>query len=141
MPRLAISDEEIEKCFSVLSELRPHLVEESFLRQVRDMENEGFKLAYIEENSKTVSVAGFRMATTLLMGKHLYIDDLVTLEKERSKSYGERMMFWLRAFARKNKCNYLHLDSGTQRHSAHKFYFRQGLTIASYHFGEELHNT
>ncbi len=138
MPRQATSDNEIEKCFSVLSELRPHLVEESFLMQVREMEREGFKLTYIEEDGVVVSVAGFRIATTLFMGKHLYIDDLVTLEKERSKGYGERMIIWLRSLARKDGCNYFHLDSGTQRHSAHKFYFRQGLTIASYHFSEEL---
>jgi len=135
----AKSDDEIEKCFSVLFELRPHLVAEKFLMQVREMEKEGFKLAYIKENDELVSVAGYRIATTLFMGKHLYIDGLVTLEKERSKGYGEKIISWLRTIAKKNGCNYLHLDSGTQRHSAHKFYFHQGLTIASYHFSEELH--
>lgn len=141
MPKQAISDKEIEKCFSVILELRPHLVKESFLKLVRNMENEGFMLAYIEENDEVVSVAGYRIGTSLFMGKHLYVDDLVTLETKRSKGYGERMISWLRTFAQKNKCQYFHLDSGTQRHSAHKFYFREGLTIASYHFSEELSDT
>jgi len=72
------------------------------------------------------------------MGKHLYIDDLVTAESQRSKGYGETLVRWLRELAIKEGCTYLHLDSGTHRGRAHKFYFEQGFTIASYHFSEEL---
>jgi hypothetical protein len=35
-------------------------------------------------------------------------------------------------------CNYLHLNSGTQRERAHKFYFKQGFSIASYHFSKNI---
>lgn len=141
MPRQAVTDAEIEKCFPVMSELRPHLAKESFLKLVRDMETEGYKLAFIEENSKVVAVAGYRIFTNLFMGKNLYVDDLVTSRSVRSKGYGEAIISWLRSLAQESGCNYLHLDSGTQRHQAHKFYFRQGLTIASYHFSEELSAT
>lgn len=138
MPRQAITDEEIEKCFSVMSELRPHLKKERFLKQVRDMEKGGFRLAYIEEEDEVVSVAGYRINTTLFMGKNIYVDDLVTSEKHRSEGYGERIIDWLRKLGRESGCNYLHLDSGTHRHSAHKFYFHQGLNITSFHFADEL---
>lgn len=138
MPKRATTNEEIESCFSVISQLRPHLVQDSFLNQVREMEGEGYNLAYIEENGEIVSVAGYRIASTLFMGKNLYVDDLVTSEDNRSNGYGERMMQWLRELALENECNYLHLDSGTQRYSAHKFYLRQGLNIASFHFSEKL---
>lgn len=74
------------------------------------------------------------------MGKHLYIDDLMSSEKQRSKGYGEKLMAWLRVLAKVENCSYLHLDSGAHRGSAHKFYFKQGLTIASYHFSEKLNN-
>jgi len=47
----------------------------------------------------------------------------------------------LRANATEAGCNYYHLDSGTHRDQAHKFYFRQGFTIASYHFSEQLNNS
>ncbi len=138
MPRQATEDEEIEKCFSVMSELRPHLRAEEFLPTVRQMESDGYRLAYSEKNGNVVAVAGYRIYTNLFMGKHLYVDDLVTSENVRSQGYGEDMMKWLRNIARQNDCQYFHLDSGTQRHQAHKFYFRQGFTIASYHFSEEL---
>ena len=138
MPKQAITDEEIAKCFPVMLELRPHLEKESFVRLIRDMENGGYKLAYIEESKEVVAVAGYRIFTNLAWGKNLYVDDLVTSEKYRSKGHGESMLDWLRSIARDNDCKYFHLDSGTQRHQAHKFYFRQGFIISSYHFAEDI---
>jgi len=102
------------------------------------MEKEGYKIAFIEEQGKVVATAGFRIYTNLFMGKHLYVDDLVTTENERSKGHGKEMIKWLREEAKKSGCNFYHLDSGTHRSEAHKFYFSQGFTIASYHFSERL---
>jgi GNAT superfamily N-acetyltransferase len=138
VPKKAITDTEIENCFDVMSQLRTHLQKDQFLSTVRQMETEGFKLAYIEDEGHIVTVAGYRVYTNLFMGKHLYLDDLVTLENARSRGYGELMVEWLRQEAKKENCNYYHLDSGTHRSEAHKFYFRQGFTIASYHFSEQL---
>ena len=141
MPKQAITDQEVENCFEVMSELRPHLKRENFLETIRAMETEGYKLAFIEDQGRVVAVAGYRIYTNLFMGKHLYVDDLVTASSGRSKGYGEAMVNWLRAKATEAGCNYYHLDSGTHRDQAHKFYFRQGFTIASYHFSEQLNNS
>ena len=138
MIKQAITDIEIENCFEVMVELRTHLKKEAFLNLVRHMETEGYKLAFIEDKGKVVAAAGYRIYTNLFMGKHLYVDDLVTLENKRSRGYGEQMVKWLRDIAIKENCNFYHLDSGTQRKDAHKFYFRQGFTIASFHFSEQL---
>jgi Acetyltransferase (GNAT) family len=141
MPKQAITDEEIGLCFKVMSELRTHLLENEFLSTIRFMESEGYKLAYIEENGKVVSVAGYRIYTNLFMGKHLYVDDLVTSASGRSRGHGETMIKWLRKLAIESDCKFFHLDSGTQREQAHKFYFRHGLAIASYHFSEQLNGS
>lgn len=121
-----------------MSELRPHLQKDTFLPLVRSMEEEGFVLAFEKHESEVVVVAGYRIYTNLFMGKHLYVDDLVTSPSLRSKGFGEVMLNWLREIAMESECKYLHLDSGTHRGSAHKFYFKQGLTIASFHFNEKL---
>ena len=141
MPHQARTDTEIKKCFEVMSELRTHLKKDEFLQLVRQMETEGFRLAYLEDKGTIVAVAGYRIFTNLFSGKNLYVDDLVTSEKERSNGHGETMIAWLRGVAKAHGCNFYHLDSGTQRHEAHKFYFRQGFKIDSYHFGEQLENT
>ncbi|MDC1435875.1 GNAT family N-acetyltransferase [Gammaproteobacteria bacterium] len=138
MPKIANSDSDILDCFHTMAELRPHLIKDSFLATVRSMEKDGYKLAYIREEANIVAVAGYRINTNLFMGKHLYIDDLVTAESQRSKGYGENLLSWLRELAISEGCSYLHLNSGTHRGRAHKFYFEQGFTIASYHFSEQL---
>jgi hypothetical protein len=75
-PVVAKTDAEIAKCFPVLSELRPHLEEAAFVAMIRDMEKQGFRLAYILEGGEVVAAAGYRIFTSLFMGKDLYIDDL-----------------------------------------------------------------
>jgi len=138
MPCRAIIDSEIERCFHVLAELRPHLKQDDFLATVRAMEEDGFRLAFIEQDAEVVAAAGYRIYSNLFMGKHCYVDDLVTAEAQRSKGFGQQMIDWLRAEAQAADCKWFHLDSGTHRDQAHKFYFAQGFTIASYHFSEEL---
>jgi len=138
MPQRAQTDAEIEACFDVMAELRPHLKKNQFLSTVRNMESEGFRLIYIATDNKVVAAAGYRICSNLFMGKHLYVDDLVTANANRSSGYGKRMIEWLRDEAKRSNCKFLHLDSGTHRGRAHKFYFQEGFTIASYHFSEEL---
>ena len=108
------------------------------MQTIRHMESEGYRLAYIQYDDKVVSVAGYRIYSNLFMGKHLYIDDLVTANTERSKGYGEQLLQWLRDIAVSEACQFFHLDSGAHRGCTHKFYFEQGLTIASYHFSEQI---
>ncbi len=138
VPRIAKTDDEISRCFAVISELRPHLQADSFVRLVRGMEAEGFRLAFIEDKKQVVAAAGFRIFTSLVMGKNLYVDDLVTTSQSRSAGHGKTMLDWLRTVAKEAGCAWLHLDSGTQRHRAHRFYFVQGMQISSFHFSEKL---
>ncbi len=141
MPKRAMTDQQIESCFEVLAELRPHLKKATFLATVRAMESEGYKLTYIEDMEGVVAVAGYRISTNLFMGKHLYVDDLVTTESARSAGYGGQLVAWLRHEANEQGCKVLHLDSGTHRAEAHKFYFDQGFNIASFHFSQQLDET
>jgi len=141
MPQQAVTDQEIADCFSVMSELRPHLEHleaKNFTALVRRMEAEGYRLAYVRRDETVVAVAGYRIFTSLFMGKNLYVDDLVTSPDHRSRGYGHILLSWLEEHAKKEGCKVLHLDSGTQRHQAHKFYFREGLVATSFHFTKDI---
>lgn len=137
-PRTAESDEEIARCFDVMSELRPHVQRDEFVGLVRLMQTQSYRLAFMEDQGRIVAVAGYRVTTNLHMGRHLYIDDLVVADNARSKGYGSDFLRWLRARAVEAGCRFFDLDSGTQRGRAHRFYFANGFTIASYHFSEPL---
>ncbi len=136
--RHAESDQDIARCYDVMAELRPHLVEAEFVPLVRHMMSEGYRLAWLEAGGEVATVAGYRISTNLFLGRNLYVDDLVTPERHRSRGYGAAMMAELRSIATQAGCRHLHLDSGTQRTQAHKFYFRDGLTISSFHFDTRL---
>ena len=132
--RLASSDREIAACFPVMHQLRPHLTPDAFLARVRSQEQAGYRLAYVEVDGRPVAVAGFRISESLASGRFLYVDDLVTLDAERSKGRGAELLGWLLDHARTEGCQELELDSGVQRKDAHRFYEREGLKIRSYHF-------
>lgn len=136
--RLAETDQEILACFPAMKQLRPELEEHAFVDNVRKLIDGGYRLAYIAEGGRVVCVAGFRISHNLVLGKNLYVDDLSTLDESRSRGHGTAMMSWLREHALAERCNVLHLDSGVQRHRAHKFYLNQGMAIVSYHFAEKI---
>jgi GNAT superfamily N-acetyltransferase len=134
----AQTEADIRRCHAVMQELRPHLDEESFVQQVLRQQQAGFVLAGLAWEGVVRAVTGYRIQEMLAHGRILYVDDLVTAEKERSRGWGEQLFQWLLQQAKAAGCAQLQLDSGTFRHGAHRFYFRQGMHISSYHFGMKL---
>jgi len=132
--RIAESDEAIAGCFSVMQQLRTHLVEGEFVATVRRQQRNGYRLAYREKESHVHAVAGFRLIENLVGGRVLYVDDLVTDSASRSQGHGQALMAWLVQRARDEGCRYLELDSGVQRFDAHRFYLANRMVISSHHF-------
>ena len=130
----AESDSDILRCFPVMVQLRPHLVEAGFVTRVRRMQAEGFHLARLEEDGTVCAVAGYRFHEKLFSGRTLYVDDLVSATTRRSQGHGARLLAWLVAQAKARDCDLFELDSGVQRFDAHRFYFRERMKISSYHF-------
>lgn len=140
MPNIAIATSELDllRCFPVLLELRPHLVEAEFIAQVRRQAQHGFRIGYLSEEDAVKAVAGFRLTESLFAGPFLYVDDLITTESARSNGYGEALFGWLVDYARAHGCRSIELDSGVQRFVAHRFYLRQRMAIAAHHFSLPL---
>ena len=129
------TDEEILATREVMRQLRPTVAADEYLATVRRMmETDGYHLAAISDGQTVRAVAGYRFMEMLYCGKIMYVDDLNTYEGYRSKGYGKELMDWLKGEAKAHGCGQLHLDSGVQRENAHRFYFREGLTINCYHF-------
>jgi GNAT superfamily N-acetyltransferase len=132
--QIATTLAEINRCFPVMSQLRPKLIAAEFLGRVQAQQTEGYQLVFLEHERAIVSVAGFRVQNMLSSGKTFYVDDLVTDAGARSKGHGEAMIQWLIALAREAGCDSFSLDSGTHRQEAHAFYLRHRLRITSFHF-------
>lgn len=137
---LAVEDREIESCYPVMVELRPHVQPDEFLARVKRQTGiAGYRLAYVTDG-EVKAVAGFRITECLAWGKFLWVDDLVAKGDERSRGYGGRLFDWLVEHARAEGCAQLHLDSGVQRFAAHRFYLNKRMSIACHHFSLELIN-
>lgn len=135
---IAETDAEITACFPVMQQLRTHLGESEFVACVREQEGQGYKLAFMDEGAGVVAVAGFRIGHNLAWGRFLYVDDLVVASARRSGGCGAKILAWLRDYAISMSCSQLHLDSGMQRRDAHRFYEREGMAKAGFHFVETL---
>jgi GNAT superfamily N-acetyltransferase len=132
--RIAISDEELARISPIMLQLRPQYDDESLIQQIKQQQQDGYQIAYVEEDGNVLCVAGFVMGSKLAWQKHIYVDDLVTNEAHRSIGAGKCIIDWFKNHARDNGCQQLHLDSGVQRFAAHKFYLREGFCINSHHF-------
>lgn len=136
--KIATTEEDILKCWDVIFVLRPHLVKEEFVSIVKEMFTQGYQLAYIEENGKAASAIGFRYQQYLFNGKHFYIDDLVSLPETRGKGYAGKLLDYVVDLAKEKGYKYVTLDSGHQRHTAHRLYLNKGYSINAHHFVKSL---
>ncbi len=140
---LAQADDEMQRCYPVMAELRPHVTPDEFVSRVkRQAEIAGYKLAYLTDGDVTdgdvKAVAGFRSSECLAWGKFLYVDDLVAKGDARSKGYGGALLDWLVEYAKAEGCEQFHLDSGVQRFAAHRFYLTKRMIIDCHHFALKL---
>ena len=127
-----------------LLELRPAIggVEALVAAVDRVQRPSGYRVvaSFDEDDRDAAAAAGFRVEDKLAFGRHMYVDDLVTRADRRGRGHADRLFEWLHAEAERQGCEQFHLDSGVgpERADAHRFYFRHGLRITSYHFAREL---
>ena len=131
---------ETASAFAALSVLRPALTDiNRFVEQVNKVQRaQGYRLLGIFEEGKAnaVAVCGFREETNLASGRHIHIDDFVTVPQARRRGYAQRLLQEVRRIAQENGIAQLHVDSNvsSERTAAHRVYFQNGFEISAYHF-------
>lgn len=135
-----IGEEETAVAFAALSILRTTLNDVSrFVEQVNTHQRpQGYRLLGIFEEGKTnaVAVCGFREQTNLASGRHIHIDDVVTIPQGRSKGYAARLLAEVQKIAEESGIRKIHVQSdvGSERTPAHRLYFESGFEIDAFHF-------
>jgi GNAT superfamily N-acetyltransferase len=131
---IAATSDDARALFPLFRQLRPHLVDEhAFLERVARQEAQGYSMLAVEADGAFVAAAGFREAEFLAWGRVLYIDDLVTDPDRLGEGHAGAALDWLIAHARARGCNAVHLDTGYQRHAAHRVYLRKGFELDCHH--------
>ena len=132
-----VAPEWLARAEAVHRQLRPQLPAEYAQKMARVFKG-GARMLVAAEGDRVLGVAVWRAYENTFYGKHLYVDDLVTDENTRSKGVGKLMLDECARLAQELECDALTLDSGVQRQQAHKFYFREKMTIVSFHFKRGL---
>ena len=117
-------------------QLRPHLGE--YVARMKQVLAAGAEMAVAVEDGRVKGVTVFRILEKTHSGRDLYCDDLVTDEAQRSTGVGHALMQYMEQVCRERACDTFSLDSGAWRQQAHKFYFREGMTITSFHFDKKI---
>ncbi len=117
-------------------QLRPHL-REDYVGRMKEVLAGGAEMAVALVGGEVAGVTVFRVLEKTHSGRDLYCDDLVTDEARRSTGVGRALMQYMEKVARSRSCDTFSLDSGSQRQQAHRFYFREGMTITSFHFDKK----
>ncbi|MBJ7331440.1 MAG: GNAT family N-acetyltransferase [Solirubrobacteraceae bacterium] len=124
---------------AAMLELRPHFrTAEGVAAKMDEQRSQGYRLAgsFAPGEEEAAGAMGFRVEDKLAYGHAIYIDDLVTRADRRGGGHADALFAFALKEARAIGCAIVHLDSGVQaeREAAHRFYFRHGMRIVSYHF-------
>ncbi|MBA2305881.1 MAG: GNAT family N-acetyltransferase [Acidobacteria bacterium] len=120
------SDHDLRTAFPLMAQLRDRITSATFVDELRRQHADGYRLIGGFANERLVALAGIRHAHTLSRGPHLFVDDLVTDEREQGQGYGRELLASVEALASAAGLPRVYLDS---RATAQGFYERVGYTF------------
>ncbi len=130
---------DLERCFSIMQELRPHLTFESYISIYEESNTrDGYEIVAIEQENKILALMGYRFLWDYVRGKHVYIDDLVVTEKRRSSGLGAELLKFAEDVMIKNNCTTLRLCTGINNHRGILFYDKNGWSKKAYAYVKNL---
>ena len=136
----AITLKQINQCYPLMNILRPKLVESEFSDQIGRQNKQGYHLIALRDNGNPVSLLGYRLVENLIIGKFLYVDDLVTDPDLKQRGYASQLLSWTVEVAKQHNCCAVQLDSGFENVDAHRLYLNQGFRLSAHHLRKSLRN-
>lgn len=126
--------DEMLKHLNVLNELYPHLSEEEYIRDLKEMLPHNYGQVAVFEEDECMGISGFWIGKKLWCGKYLELDNIVVCAKYRSKGVGKLIFDYLRNKAVEQGCTMMALDSYTTNYKAHKMFYNEGFAPRGFHF-------
>ncbi|GAB3824740.1 GNAT family N-acetyltransferase [Pontibacter rugosus] len=124
----------------LIRQLNPNMSKQRYEELLHLMIPQHYRMVgAFSETGICVGVSGFWIAAKFYSGKYLEIDNFIVDEAYRSSGVGKSLSDWLHQLAQQEKCNTIMLDAYVTNSAAHRFYFREGFHIKSYHFFKTIH--
>jgi GNAT superfamily N-acetyltransferase len=137
--RQMTTSNDLKTAFEVLKELRTNLEFAEFLA-IYDKAStaDRYTLVGCFVGNACVAVMGYRVLFDFVHGAHLYVDDLVTTEKQRSKGHGKLLLKYAEDQARAQGLAGLRLCTGVDNDAGKRFYEREGWQLRSVAYKKKL---
>ncbi|MBL4607831.1 MAG: GNAT family N-acetyltransferase [Pseudomonadales bacterium] len=91
-------------------------------------------------NSELVGITSGWLTTRFYSGKQLEIDNVIVGKDFRSSGYGAEFLGYIEAWAIKEGCFTVELNTYVTNSKSHKFYFNKGYNILGYHFQKAVNS-
>jgi GNAT superfamily N-acetyltransferase len=98
----------------------------------------GYRMVGAFHGATCIGLSGFWVSAKLYSGKYLEVDNFVVEAAYRSQGVGKLLSDWMLQEAYRLGCATVMLDAYVTNSDAHRFYFREGFHIKSYHFFKSL---
>ena len=123
----------------LIAKLNPSMSEVRYKELLEMMLPNSYKMVgAFKEDGTCVGLSGYWVNAKLYSGKYLEVDNFVVDEAFRSAGVGKLLLDWMEQEARQLKCDTVMLDAYVTNSAAHRFYFREGFHIKSYHFYKSI---
>jgi ribosomal protein S18 acetylase RimI-like enzyme len=133
-----LCEEDVLLSFEIMKQLRTHLPFETYQQYLTQMQKEGYELWAYHHDGKILGLMSTRIYTDLVRGPHLYIDDLVVDQEQRSKGIGQKLLYYGEELTRKLGLTTLRLCTGLDNEEGKRFYNREGWTERAYAFVKKI---
>ena len=130
---------DLERFYPIMKELRPHLTFEDYISIYDEAHtSDGYEIVAIEQHGEVQAVMGYRFLSDYVRGRHLYIDDLISTEKSRSKGFGTELLNYAEEVAKQNGLKVLRLCTGIENERGVKFYEKNNWVKRAFAYAKKL---
>ncbi|MCJ8163856.1 GNAT family N-acetyltransferase [Pontibacter sp. E15-1] len=125
--------------YRLVQQLNPSMPKERYKELLQQMLPSGYRMVgAFNEAGACVGLSGFWVGTKLYSGKYLEPDNFVVDAAYRSAGVGKLLSDWMLEEAQRLHCDTVMLDAYVTNGPAHRFYFREGFHVKSFHFFKSL---
>jgi GNAT superfamily N-acetyltransferase len=126
--------EEILETFNVLSQIYDDLNKETYIDDILNMMQRGYKMAAVSEENCCIGVIGVRIVRKLHYGKALEIEDFMIDRKKRGIGVGKMLIRWAEWQATIFGCQNIIGNLETKRLESQKIYSREKFILDGFFF-------
>ena len=133
------SREEIFQTFSVLKQIYDELNEETYIEDILNMMQRGYKMAAVFEepqieNGRCIGVVGIRIIRKLHFGKAVEIEDFMIDRQKRNIGVGKMLLRWVEWQAATFGCKKIIGVLETKRLESQRIFSREKFNIDGFFF-------